>query len=138
MEPTDDPRIVLESKLNAIMTGIPKLVEQTDKLGVNVPIKNLEDFVFGMIYQQYYRAIVISNVKSSHEHPQTNSNLSDWIDIGLDVFRNKSKEIRETIVNRSVKSQNDSSSQNNNLPKSQNDSSSYNNLQYCKHHFWLL
>jgi len=138
MEPTDDPRTVLESKLNAIMIGIPALIQQTDKLGVNVPIKNLEDFVFGMIYQQYYRAIVISNVKSAHAHPQTNSNLSDWIEIGLDLFRNKSKEIREIIQNRSVKSQNDSSSQNNNLPKSQNDSSSHNNLQYCKHHFWLL
>jgi len=135
MEPADDPRIVLESKLNAIMTGIPALIQQTDKLGVNVPIKNLEDFVFGMIYQQFYRAIVITNVKSSHEHPQTSSNLSDWIDIGLDLFRNKSREIRDTIQNRSVKPQIDSSQ--NNLPKPQNDAS-HNDIQYCKRHFWLL
>jgi len=99
MGPTDEARIALESKLNAIITGITALIEQTYKIRDNVPIKNSEDFVFGMIYQQYYRAIVISNVKYMHMHPQatSDSNLSDWIDIGLDVFRNKSKEIKEIV-----------------------------------------
>ena len=95
---TDEVRKTLESKLNAILQRVPALIEQTDKINSAVSIKNLEDFVFGMIYQQYYRAIVITNVKLAHMNSDTDSNLSEFIDIGLDVFRNKSNEIRELIA----------------------------------------
>ena len=99
MEPTDEARKAFEIKLNMIMKKIPRYISIMNYMRKKVPIDSLEDFVFGMVYQEYYQKCVDYNVKYMYKHAETTTdkNLFDLTSIGIDVIETQAKKIRELI-----------------------------------------
>lgn len=99
MEPTDEVRTALESKLGSAMKKIPAHISTMNVLREKVYIDSLEDFVFGRVYQDYFQKCVDYNVKYTLKHADTTTgnNILDLAGIGIDVFETQAMSIRELI-----------------------------------------
>jgi len=102
MEPTAEVRTALEIRLNSAMKKIPAHISVMNSMRKKVPIDSLQDFVFGMVYQDYFQKCVDYNVKYTYKHADTTTenNFLDLAGIGLDVFETQAESILKLIENK--------------------------------------
>lgn len=99
MEEADEIREILNSKLNLTLRKISAYVAHTNTMKETFQIANFEDFVFGMVYQAYFKKCVEYHVQFVKKHadskePPPPINMSR---IGDDIFEERANEIRQLI-----------------------------------------
>ena len=99
MEPTVEIRTKFEFRLKLIMRKIPNQITLVNSIRKKVPINSLEDFVFGLVWQQFIQKCSDFNVEyiKKHSGTTTDNHLFDLAGIAIDVFQTKASDIQELI-----------------------------------------
>ncbi len=100
MEPTEEVRKKLEFKLQLIMKKIPRIIPMINTMRKKVSVDSLNDFVFGVVWQDYFQKCVDFNVEYIKNHSQTTTenDVIDLVGIAIDVFQTKASDIQELII----------------------------------------
>lgn len=99
MEPISEAREILNSKLDLTLRKISAYIAHANTRRETFQIENFEDFVFGMIYQAYFKKCVDYHVQYVKEHSDSTPPppAIDMSGIGDDIFETRANEIRKLI-----------------------------------------
>ena len=81
------------------LQNLTKLLPMVNSMRTKVEINDIEDFVFGMIWQEYQRRCIAYNLEYAQKHAEklTPKDLLDLSSILLEVFLVNASKIRQQI-----------------------------------------
>ena len=99
MEPPEEVIQDLNSKLDSTLRKIISYVGHANEHKETLHIENLGEFVFGMVYQAYFKKCVDYHVKYAQENNESGGSkpVLDLSGIGEKIFETRSNEIRQLI-----------------------------------------
>ena len=99
MEAPDDVKQALNTNLDITLKKISAYVAHSNSRKDIYGIQNLEEFVFGMVYQSFFKKCVDYNVKYVQAlNAQTKrQNAIDMSSVSEAIFENRRDEIRQLI-----------------------------------------
>lgn len=99
MEITTEDKNELENLLNVATSQIPRYFNLINSAKENWQIKDINEFVFGMVFEKYIHdsGQYLTNKGIDDNKPNTIENTMKAYDIGIEVFGDNVAEIKRLI-----------------------------------------
>ena len=99
MEITDEDRIELENLLKIATSQIPKYFNVINSVKEKWQIKDINEFVFGMVFEKYIHESgqYLSNKGIDENQPNSIESTMDAYNTGIEIFSDNVLEIKRQI-----------------------------------------